>query len=619
MNALLLGDRTLFLADTFVNEEPSAEQLAEIAAMAATSCAASACRRGWPSFRTRCSARRRGLRPSACAARPSCSRPCAPACPATARCTATPRCRKTSAAASCPTARLSGEANLLLLPNLDAANILFNVLKVTGGHGVTVGPVLLGAARPVHILTPSATVRRIVNMTALAVADAAAFASGRSQRRACAVNRPGFRRVTAGRGRAAASQAGPSNHGSPSSAARSIGSASTPQNRRPSSSNVGTPNTPRAMASSVAARNSLFTSAEAGSRAGASPWVSAARRAAIGGVAATDPHMAHHGLDDAPVRPTGDRQAQQRQRVERMHGRRVDGDAVLCANQCNVAKGPGALGFDLGRPLLAPVRQQPGEQHRAVSDGVAAAFERLRQPLEGQVGERRDRVEPEGDRLHRRGTAAATLRCIKSSLGSYGQSLPVAVQVAAKANRSCRAGLCVQGAQSFGGADIGPASAPGLGAQAACSQCGVEQRAQGQARAGLDAGEHVGAKQAHAGPRAARFTVVARPLAASMPKSPCGWCGALATSHRWASSRLAAKRAASAALNSKPGRNTSPETTQKLSAPRPASHGSALAMPPAVSSAPPWSRPSVGEAESTGPSANRRRARQETALRARRC
>jgi malate dehydrogenase (oxaloacetate-decarboxylating)(NADP+) len=70
-------------------------------------------------------------------------------------------------------ATLSGSANLLVLPNLDAANILFNVLKMTGGHGVTVGPILLGAAAPAHILTPSATVRRIVNMTALAVADAA--------------------------------------------------------------------------------------------------------------------------------------------------------------------------------------------------------------------------------------------------------------------------------------------------------------------------------------------------------------------------------------------------------------------------------------------------------------
>jgi malate dehydrogenase (oxaloacetate-decarboxylating)(NADP+) len=71
-----------------------------------------------------------------------------------------------------PESTLTGAANVLVLPNLDAANILFNVLKMTGGQGVTVGPILLGAAAPVHILTPSATVRRVVNMTALAAADA---------------------------------------------------------------------------------------------------------------------------------------------------------------------------------------------------------------------------------------------------------------------------------------------------------------------------------------------------------------------------------------------------------------------------------------------------------------
>ena len=60
------------------------------------------------------------------------------------------------------------------MPSLDAANILFNVLKITSWQGVTVGPILLGAAAPVHILAPSATVRRIVNMTALAVADVVA-------------------------------------------------------------------------------------------------------------------------------------------------------------------------------------------------------------------------------------------------------------------------------------------------------------------------------------------------------------------------------------------------------------------------------------------------------------
>jgi malate dehydrogenase (oxaloacetate-decarboxylating)(NADP+) len=68
-------------------------------------------------------------------------------------------------------ANFEGSANLLVMPSLDAANITFNILKVSSGKGVTVGPILLGAAKPVHILSPSATVRRIVNMTALAVAD----------------------------------------------------------------------------------------------------------------------------------------------------------------------------------------------------------------------------------------------------------------------------------------------------------------------------------------------------------------------------------------------------------------------------------------------------------------
>jgi malate dehydrogenase (oxaloacetate-decarboxylating)(NADP+) len=78
-----------------------------------------------------------------------------------------------------PDSTLTGAANLLVAPNLDAANILFNVLKVTSGHGVTVGPILLGAAAPVHILTPSSTMRRVVNMTALAVADAGATGAQR--------------------------------------------------------------------------------------------------------------------------------------------------------------------------------------------------------------------------------------------------------------------------------------------------------------------------------------------------------------------------------------------------------------------------------------------------------
>jgi malate dehydrogenase (oxaloacetate-decarboxylating)(NADP+) len=71
-----------------------------------------------------------------------------------------------------PDSTLYGDANLLVLPNIDAANIAYNLLKTAAGGNIAIGPVLLGAAKPVHVLTPSTTVRRIVNMTALTVADA---------------------------------------------------------------------------------------------------------------------------------------------------------------------------------------------------------------------------------------------------------------------------------------------------------------------------------------------------------------------------------------------------------------------------------------------------------------
>ena len=71
-----------------------------------------------------------------------------------------------------PNSTLTGEANLLVLPNIDAANISYNLLKTAAGGNIAIGPVLLGANKPMHILTATATVRRIVNMTALTVADA---------------------------------------------------------------------------------------------------------------------------------------------------------------------------------------------------------------------------------------------------------------------------------------------------------------------------------------------------------------------------------------------------------------------------------------------------------------
>ena len=75
-----------------------------------------------------------------------------------------------------PESTLEGEANLLVLPNIDAANIAYNLLKTAAGNNIAIGPILLGAAKPVHVLTESATVRRIVNMAALLVADVSAAA-----------------------------------------------------------------------------------------------------------------------------------------------------------------------------------------------------------------------------------------------------------------------------------------------------------------------------------------------------------------------------------------------------------------------------------------------------------
>jgi len=176
VNALLLDKHTLFIADTSVNDDPSAEQLADIAAMTVEEV------RGF------------GLVPQVAflshsmfgsSQRPSAKKMRA------ARDLFVQRMPDVSAdgelqgdaafspelrEALLPDSTLQGAANVLICPNLDAANILFNVLKMTGGHGVTIGPILLGADAPVHVLTPSSTVRRIVNMTALAVTRAGSAA-----------------------------------------------------------------------------------------------------------------------------------------------------------------------------------------------------------------------------------------------------------------------------------------------------------------------------------------------------------------------------------------------------------------------------------------------------------
>jgi malate dehydrogenase (oxaloacetate-decarboxylating)(NADP+) len=173
MNHLILPGHALFICDTNVNDNPDAQQLAEIALMAAEE------------------VRRFGIEPKVAMLSHS-----------NFGSSQTASARKMAEAAALfhamapnvesdgemhgdgalsedvrklfqPDSRLTGEANVLVMPNLDAANISYSLLKMTSGEGVTIGPILLGAARPVHVLTTSATVRRIVNMTALTVVGAA--------------------------------------------------------------------------------------------------------------------------------------------------------------------------------------------------------------------------------------------------------------------------------------------------------------------------------------------------------------------------------------------------------------------------------------------------------------
>ena len=172
MNGLLLPERQVFLVDTHVNYDPSAEQLAEITTMAAEEMM------------------RFGIRPKAAllshsnfgsSNQPSAVkmrqalellRSSAPWLEVDGEMHGDMALDGQARTKLMPNSTLAGDANLLVLPNIDAANISYNLLKTAAGGNIAIGPVLLGAAQPVHILTPSATVRRIVNMTALTVADA---------------------------------------------------------------------------------------------------------------------------------------------------------------------------------------------------------------------------------------------------------------------------------------------------------------------------------------------------------------------------------------------------------------------------------------------------------------
>jgi malate dehydrogenase (oxaloacetate-decarboxylating)(NADP+) len=172
MNGLLLPGRQVFLVDTHVNYDPTAEQLVEITTMAAEEMM------------------RFGIKPKAAllshsnfgsSNQPSALkmrrvlellRDKAPWLEVDGEMHGDMALDADARGTLMPNSTLIGEANLLVLPNIDAANISYNLLKTAAGGNIAIGPVLLGANKPMHILTANATVRRIVNMTALTVADA---------------------------------------------------------------------------------------------------------------------------------------------------------------------------------------------------------------------------------------------------------------------------------------------------------------------------------------------------------------------------------------------------------------------------------------------------------------
>ncbi len=172
LNLLMLPGRTVFIGDTYVNYDPSAEQLAEMTLLAAEE------------------VRRFGIVPKVALLSHSTfgtdDSPTsikmrkvlqlleeqAPDLEAEGEMHGDAALDEQIRLQAFPNSRVKGQTNLLVMPTLDAANISFNLLKTAAGDNLTVGPILIGTAKPVHILTPTATVRRIVNMTALTVVDA---------------------------------------------------------------------------------------------------------------------------------------------------------------------------------------------------------------------------------------------------------------------------------------------------------------------------------------------------------------------------------------------------------------------------------------------------------------
>jgi len=180
MNMLILPSRTLFIGDTYVNYDPTAEQLAEMTLLAADEVSRfgltpKAALLSHSSFGTEDT-------PTAIKMRRALQilRRIAPQLEVDGEMHGDAALSEDVRRQVFPDSSLKGQANLLIMPTLDAANIAFNLIKTTAGDGLTVGPLLLGAARPAHILTPTATVRRIVNVTALLSVEVQQQAKGGS-------------------------------------------------------------------------------------------------------------------------------------------------------------------------------------------------------------------------------------------------------------------------------------------------------------------------------------------------------------------------------------------------------------------------------------------------------
>jgi malate dehydrogenase (oxaloacetate-decarboxylating)(NADP+) len=173
MNLLMLPNQTVFICDTYINSDPSSEELAEITLLAAdevrrfglTPRVALLSHSSFGSADTPSARKMRAARDRIAQL--------APELEVEGEMHADAALSKRLLDQVLPDSSLTAEANLLIMPNLDAANITFNALKIVSGEGVTVGPILLGTARPVHVLSPTSTVRRLVNMTALTAVNAA--------------------------------------------------------------------------------------------------------------------------------------------------------------------------------------------------------------------------------------------------------------------------------------------------------------------------------------------------------------------------------------------------------------------------------------------------------------